>query len=220
LTPSGIRDLMPLTCCITHGSIVARAEVLRAAGGYRQEMAPAEDYDLWLRLLPTASLAKLPQRLYQYRVHAEQFSTRTKDDQIRRTLAAKFAHLRRVCPDLPARARLTIVGSGRGDDYYRAVAPQYGFDTLSEPPTLRRDYRELLGESAAIRWAAAAMRSSDALVVTDFTELDAYQTTLIDRRARLAAAESRPDGGPERRVRDIVRIGNFFVSRRRSQEAA
>ena len=50
-TPEQIARLLPVTCCITHGSVMTRMAVLRGAGGYRDEFVPADDYDLWLRLL-------------------------------------------------------------------------------------------------------------------------------------------------------------------------
>jgi glycosyltransferase involved in cell wall biosynthesis len=153
-TPAQIRELMPLTCCVTHGSIVARAAVLTAAGGYRQSMAPAEDYDLWLRLLPETQLAKLPERLYRYRVHAGQVSAQAREAQLLKTLTAKYEYVRRVCARLPARARLAIVGAGRGADAYRMLAPAHGFDVMPEP---------------------SMRRSCDAVVVANFADVPEYE---------------------------------------------
>jgi hypothetical protein len=119
---------MPLTCCVTHGSILARTDVLRRAGGYRPEMVPAEDYDLWLRLLPRHRFLKLEERLYRYRVHADQSGARARERQTRHAVLAKLQHVRRRYPDLPEPARLGIVGSGRGDAYYRAIAAEAGFE--------------------------------------------------------------------------------------------
>jgi hypothetical protein len=59
--------------------VLARREALRAAGGYRAGFVGAEDYDLWLRLLPGARFAKLPTRLYAYRVHPRQISQQFED---------------------------------------------------------------------------------------------------------------------------------------------
>ena len=118
---------MPLTCCLTHGSIVARTDVLREAGGYRAEMSPQEDYDLWLRLLPDATFAKLPDRLYRYRVHDAQASSQGKPRNIQQTIGIKLAYLRRMCPWLPRPARLAIAGTGRGVGYYDAVARDFQF---------------------------------------------------------------------------------------------
>lgn len=45
---------------------------------FRQEMVPAEDYDLWVRaLLKGLVLVNLPQVLYQYRIHPDQATGQT-----------------------------------------------------------------------------------------------------------------------------------------------
>jgi glycosyltransferase involved in cell wall biosynthesis len=195
LTPDQIRELMPLTCCITHGSIMARTGVLRAAGGYRQEMAPAEDYDLWLRLLPRTPIAKLPDRLYRYRVHAAQVSARARHQQLVQTLLAKCAYVRRLHPDLPSPARLIVAGSGRGAACYRAVVSAHGFETVPPPPALQKEKLGLLADPIVRRWALDAC---DALVVGDFADLGAYSEAL------LSGADAA-----------VVRLGNFFVPRQR-----
>jgi glycosyltransferase involved in cell wall biosynthesis len=153
ITPQQIRALMPLTCCVTHGSIVARTDVLRAAGGYRADLSPQEDYDLWLRLLPRANFAKLSDRLYRYRVHDAQASAQGKPHNIRQTIGIKLAYLRRVCPWLPTPARLAIAGRGRGVGYYTDVAPDFQFVPTPAP-------------SSRHEW--------DVFTVTDFAALDAY----------------------------------------------
>ncbi|CAM9757082.1 unnamed protein product [Chrysoparadoxa australica] len=38
------------SCCLAHPSVIMRRSHVIAAGGYREEACPAEDYDLWLRL--------------------------------------------------------------------------------------------------------------------------------------------------------------------------
>jgi glycosyltransferase involved in cell wall biosynthesis len=154
LTPEAIRALMPLTCCITHGSILARADALRRVQGYREDMVPAEDYDLWLRLLPEHQFAKLPERLYRHRLHGGQTGARARDEQTRKAILAKLQFVRRVCPTLPDRPRLAVVGSTRGDRYYRDMAPMAGFDPVDRPDD----------------W--------DVLAVTDFATIDAQYRQL------------------------------------------
>jgi hypothetical protein len=107
--------------------------VLRAAGGYRPETVPAEDYDLWLRLLPTHRFLKLRQRLYRHRLHAAQSGARRRPEQVHQSILAKLRYLRRQVPGLPARPRLAIEGGGRGDAFYRAAAPAAGFEVVSGP---------------------------------------------------------------------------------------
>ena len=51
-----------------HGSVLMRRTALDAAGGYRSEQEPAEDYGLWIRLAAHGHLANLPRALYRLRV--------------------------------------------------------------------------------------------------------------------------------------------------------
>lgn len=193
LTAEAIGELMPLTCCITHGSILARTDVLRSAGGYRPEMVPAEDYDLWLRLLPRHRFIKLEERLYRYRVHAEQSGVRTRERQTRQTVLAKLQHIRRINPDLPTPARLGIVGSTRGDAYYREIAGEAGFELPSSadgslPPEVRWLSLSSRAWGSSFAW--------DVLAVTDFSALHRYRDEL-----------SR-GGGAQAEL-----VGNLFVKR-------
>ncbi|NHC45131.1 glycosyltransferase family 2 protein [Motilibacter aurantiacus] len=50
-----------------HGSVMVRADVYRAVGGYDPERLPAEDMDLWNRVSRVAGIANLPERLFVYR---------------------------------------------------------------------------------------------------------------------------------------------------------
>ena len=126
MTPEALARLLPVTCCITHGSVMARTAVLRAVGGYRPEFWPAEDYDLWLRLLPRHHFAKLAARLYTYRVHKAQHGEGAKPAQTGCAIRAKLEWLRRAEPGLPSHARIAAVGTPRGNDWYREVAPSAG----------------------------------------------------------------------------------------------
>jgi len=157
VTPEAIARLMPLTCCVTHGSIMARRDVITAAGGYRSEFVPAEDYDLWLRLLPRHRFAKVSEPLYRYRIHHAQLGAISRRAQIHKSVLAKLLFVRRVHPQLPLPARLAIVGGTRGDECYRAAAPEAGFDPVD------------------------AQGSWDVLAVTDFARLDVYRRELTAR---------------------------------------
>ncbi|MGE3492219.1 MAG: glycosyltransferase family 2 protein [Vicinamibacterales bacterium] len=167
-TADEILAMMPLTCCITHGSVMMRAGVLRAAGGYDQAMVPAEDYDLWLRLLPGHQLVKLPDRLYAYRVHDEQSSTARRRDQMARVIEAKLRYVRRRVPNLPRPVRLVLPCNDRGAELFRSVGPSEGYD-----PAIR---------------ATAASRTADVVAVTDFSKIPHYAIALA------AAAECRQFG--------------------------
>ena len=55
-------------CSISHPSVMMRRKAALAVGGYRVEMMPAEDFDLWLRMGERGRLANLPDVITRYRV--------------------------------------------------------------------------------------------------------------------------------------------------------
>ncbi len=55
---------------IVHPSVTIRRGALKIVGGYRSELEPAEDVDLFLRLAEVGRLANLPEILLEYRRHA------------------------------------------------------------------------------------------------------------------------------------------------------
>ena len=65
-----ILKAMPVNNCLTHPSVMARTEILKAYR-YSSSQKNIEDYDLWLRLLADGHrLEKLPEALLLYRVHS------------------------------------------------------------------------------------------------------------------------------------------------------
>lgn len=148
VAPEAIAALMPLTCCLFHATVMARTEVLRAAGGYDPSTVPAEDYDLWLRLLPAHRFARLPERLYTVRTYPESFSARRRDDQLLRVIEAKLRALRRWHPGIPQPARLALPADDRGAAAFRAAGPALGFFPME-----------------------VADRDADVVAVTDFRAL-------------------------------------------------
>ncbi len=83
------------SCAHAHPSVMARLDVVRAAGGYRAVFRHAEDYDLWQRLAERHRLANLPDRLLRYRSHAGQVSRRHAAEQRFATRIAQLAALAR-----------------------------------------------------------------------------------------------------------------------------
>jgi glycosyltransferase involved in cell wall biosynthesis len=56
-------------CPISHPSVVMRRNAVLAVGGYRPEMMPSEDADLWMRMGERGRLANLADVVVRYRVH-------------------------------------------------------------------------------------------------------------------------------------------------------
>lgn len=160
-TPDAIAALMPLTCCIVHGSVMSRRTTLLAHDGYDEHTA-VEDYDLWLRLLPAHRFVKLRERLYSYRVHARQITATLGTRQAEHAVAAKLRFLRRQIPDLPRPARLALPVNDRGAAVYAAVGPTEGF-------------------SVATGVLPARWQEADVVAVTDFSAVPAWAAALTER---------------------------------------
>ena len=64
---------------VLHASSMWRRDSFEKKGlRFRQDMVPAEDYDLWVRaLLSGLTLVNMPQVLYKYRIHPDQATTQT-----------------------------------------------------------------------------------------------------------------------------------------------
>jgi GT2 family glycosyltransferase len=74
--PDEVRNELQRRNCVAHPAVMARTEVLRAAGRYRNTALYAEDYDLWLRISEHNQIANLSDVLLSYRVHPVQATTR------------------------------------------------------------------------------------------------------------------------------------------------
>lgn len=66
-------------CCLAHGSVMMRSEVLKAFNGYDERFIESQDYDLWLRVGESYELANLDKALYRYRVHTAMASIARRD---------------------------------------------------------------------------------------------------------------------------------------------
>jgi hypothetical protein len=74
-----------------HPTILLRTDVFAAIGGYRNGVADAADYDLWLRIAEHFQVANLEAVVLKYRVHPHQISVRKCRQQALGTAAAQFA---------------------------------------------------------------------------------------------------------------------------------
>ena len=94
--PAAIGRTLPRENCIANPSVmVRRAAFERVPGGFRTEFIPAEDYDLYLRLLEVGQIANLPEVLLSYRLHGGQVSHRQLNRQALAHLGTRTAYARR-----------------------------------------------------------------------------------------------------------------------------
>lgn len=68
---------------LVHPSVMMRKEALnKLSTVYDVDKEPAEDYDLWVRLVPIGKLHNLQEVLLNYRVHDNQVTKKRKDQQL------------------------------------------------------------------------------------------------------------------------------------------
>jgi hypothetical protein len=91
-----IKRTLPHSDCFAQSTVMMRTEAFRAVGAYRQAFAPAEDYDLWLRMSERYEMANLPCALAYYRVHPQQATLTRIEVQAMAVLAAQAAARRRL----------------------------------------------------------------------------------------------------------------------------
>jgi glycosyltransferase involved in cell wall biosynthesis len=130
VTSGDFDQLLPQTCCLVHGSVMVRRDAMAACGGYDEALAVAQDYDLWLRLLPHSRFFRLPDRLYSFRIHGGQLSATRNGEQARQAIAAKLRYLSGAAV-LPVAARARIIGTNGGERLYRDAIQNAGWSEVS-----------------------------------------------------------------------------------------
>lgn len=84
-----IRAALAVRCALSQPTVLIRSEAFAFVGGYRAAFAPAEDYDLWLRITEHFQCANLKQVVLKYRVHPHQVSMTKHRQQTLCVLAAR-----------------------------------------------------------------------------------------------------------------------------------
>lgn len=86
---------------VLHASSMWRKESFERHGlRFKQEMVPAEDYDLWTRaLLKGLKLVNLPEVLYMYRIHPSQATLQT-DKTSKKSREVQTTYLKAALPSL------------------------------------------------------------------------------------------------------------------------
>jgi hypothetical protein len=90
-TDRDIRSALLERCPFFQPTVLMRRDAFADMGGYRGPFAPAEDYDLWLRISERFQVANLERTVLKYRIHPNQVSVRKMAQQSLGFLAAQLA---------------------------------------------------------------------------------------------------------------------------------
>lgn len=83
-------------------SVVVRREAYAQLGGYREDIANGQDWEMWSRVIHTRGVIMTPEILAAYRQHADSITGRTKRDaQNIREFAKLYRHFAEVRPGYP-----------------------------------------------------------------------------------------------------------------------
>jgi hypothetical protein len=95
LTDREIRSVLLTHSALWQPTVLMLREAFVRVGGYRGPFAPAEDYDLWLRISERFQVANLERAVLKYRIHPDQVSVRKVAQQSLGIAAAQLAASRR-----------------------------------------------------------------------------------------------------------------------------
>jgi len=95
-SPTACAKLLARSNCMCHPSTMFMRHAFEYCGGYREEYAPAEDYDLWLRLMEIGEVANVPDFILAYRYHADNLSSLRTRKQVLASLSGHLSYHRRT----------------------------------------------------------------------------------------------------------------------------
>lgn len=138
---------------LSHPTIMARRDIVRAVGGYHVAYRHCEDYDLWLRLASVTKLANIPERLLSYRHYAGQISNRHAFAQQYGAAVAQLAYRERQL--------------GRPDptEHMQQLPAVDALDQVFETPGLSRQIRDKVARGAI--YSRDAMRGAGFALLID-----------------------------------------------------
>jgi glycosyltransferase involved in cell wall biosynthesis len=158
-------------------SVLMRREAFTIVGGYREAFAPAEDYDLWLRISEKFEMANLDRVVLKYRIHSGQVSMRKHRQQNLSSLAAlrSAASRRNGSPD-PMQSVTEITPE---------LLIELGIDEEKQRGALAAGFRGWMQiMMAAKEWPAALNAGNEMLRLSDQKKLGAR--AIADMRLEVA----------------------------------
>jgi hypothetical protein len=155
-----IRTALSTRCPFCQTAVLLRREAFAAVGGYRVAFAPAEDYDLWLRIAEHYLCANLKQVVVKYRIHPQQVSMSRREQQTLGVVAA--------------RASATFRKNGGPDplDSAKAITPELltrlGVSQANLQTSLFLDYRDWITNMFMAREYPIALQVATEVLRSDW----------------------------------------------------
>lgn len=170
-TDREIRRELERRCPFWQPTVLVRRDAFILAGGYREAFAPAEDYDLWLRITEHFQCANLPQVVLRYRMHPHQVSLRKRSQQTMGVLAARAAAAVRKqgLPDPLSQAeRITP-----------EILTNLGISHHEQHEVLISDYAQWIRHMCLAGELSTALQSALEIVETDLSDIARWQVASL-----------------------------------------
>jgi len=181
-----------------HPTVLMRRDAVLAAGGYREALRHAEDYDLWTRLAEGYQLANLPECLLLYRIHGGQISWSQAEAQAMATLAVRGLAAQRM------RAGRELLALPRVVDL--AFLSSLGFSVRDQEDALVACAAGRITDYAAVNMRDEAAAARAALV--EFAKRSGSRSMRQSVSARLAWADFVLAARDRRWLRAIRSLGD------------
>jgi len=87
-----IVDQLPRKCCMSHGSILIRKDLMLAIGGYDSDLIAAEDWDLFLRLIGKTKFYNLQKYFVHKKLHNTNMSSTEEATRISEQVMLRYSN--------------------------------------------------------------------------------------------------------------------------------
>jgi len=106
-----------------HGSVMFKADAVRQANGYTHEAWPAEDYDLWIRLMQEGRGMNIQEPLYNFTLNDDGISSNNSDKQIQKVMYVQKLAFKQSVPILrsPFTLRLAVKKEPQPNNFRRTT---------------------------------------------------------------------------------------------------
>lgn len=162
-----LRESMAFHCPFWQPTVLLRKEAFVRSGGYRDAFAPAEDYDLWLRVTEDVQCANLEEVVLKYRMHPQQISIRKRKQQTLGILAAQRS------------ASMRQAGQADIFDSVAVITPEilteFGVDEATQERALVSQSRSWIRNMVLAGETSVALDAAIDLLCTNWIHVEKWQ---------------------------------------------
>ena len=161
-----IKSALPVYHPFFHPTLLIRKQAFDHVGRYRSAFAPAEDYDLTMRISEHYNCANLKQVVLQYRIHTYQLSLQKRQQQTFGKLGAQVSALSRAKgnPD-PLNEATEITG---------AVLAQLGVTYAKQQQELALDRQQWIRNRCAVGEHTLALGAAVEILESDLKHVERW----------------------------------------------